>query len=69
MAVVGGATAGRRSRGTAPWGGVGTLAGAACERRAIFQAGRESARDPKYAVVPPRRRLEERRRAVAGSLP
>ncbi len=63
------ATAGRRSRLVALWGGAVTLAGAACERWAIFQAGKESARDPKYTVVPQRRRLEERGRAAAGSVP
>jgi len=63
------ATAGRRSRVVALGGGAVTLAGAACERWAIFQAGRESARDPKYTVAPQRRRLEERGAAPAGSVP
>jgi len=59
------ATAGRRSRLAALAGGVATLAGAACERWAIFRAGFQSARDPKYTVVPQRLRLDERRRAMA----
>jgi len=59
------ATAGRRSRLAALAGGAATLAGAACERWAIFRAGFESARDPKYTVLPQRRRVEERRRAMA----
>jgi Polysulphide reductase, NrfD len=36
------------------------LAGATCERHAVFSAGRLSARDPKYVVEPQRRRLAER---------
>jgi hypothetical protein len=35
------------------------LAGSACERLAIFRAGFASARDPRYTIVPQRRRLEE----------
>ncbi len=42
-----------------------TLAGAAYERWAIFRARFQSARDPKYTVVPQRRRVDERRRATA----
>ena len=53
-------TAGRRSRAAAIAGGAATLAGAVCERWAIFKAGFVSARDPKYTVKPQRRRLEER---------
>ena len=53
-------TAGRRSRAAAIAGSAATLAGAACERWAIFRAGFASARDPKYTVKPQRRRLEER---------
>ena len=60
------ATAGRRSRGAAVLAGAVTLAGAACERWAIFEAGRESARDPKYTVLPQRRRIEQGERATAG---
>jgi hypothetical protein len=54
---------GRRSRLAALAGGAATLAGAVCERWAIFRAGFASARDPKYTVKPQRRRLEERRDA------
>ena len=50
-------------------GGAATLAGAACELWAIFRAGFESARDPKYTVLPQRRRVEERRRAAADGAP
>jgi len=52
--------AGRRSRLAAIAGGAATLAGAVCERWAVFRAGFASARDPKYTVKPQRRRLEER---------
>jgi hypothetical protein len=38
-------------------GGTAVLAGAALERFAIFEAGRESARDPRYVVEPQRARL------------
>jgi hypothetical protein len=54
------ASVGRRSRMAAAVGGAATLAGAACERWAVFKAGFVSARDPKYTVKPQRRRLEER---------
>ena len=40
------------------------LAGAAFERFAIFKAGFESARDPRYTVEPQRRRLAERGNGV-----
>ena len=39
--------------------GAALLAGAACTRFAIFEAGQESARDPRYTVVPQRQRLDE----------
>ncbi len=41
-------------------GGVLVLAGAACERWSVFKAGFQSARDPKYTVMPQRERLRER---------
>ena len=37
--------------------GAAFLAGSACTRFAIFEAGQESARDPRYTVVPQRRRM------------
>jgi hypothetical protein len=66
-AVAAGATAlaGRRSRT------VSALAGAACvtasvlTRFGVFEAGIESARDPKYVVVPQRERLRQRQAAEA----
>jgi hypothetical protein len=40
--------------------GAALLAGSACTRFAIFHAGQDSARDPKYTVVPQRDRLNAR---------
>ena len=51
------AVAGRKRRGAAVVGGLLIAAGAAVERFAVFEAGRQSARDPKYTVGPQRRRL------------
>ncbi|HSS09519.1 MAG TPA: NrfD/PsrC family molybdoenzyme membrane anchor subunit [Acidimicrobiales bacterium] len=48
---------GGRRREAGLVGGTAVLAGAALERFAIFEAGRESARDPKYVVEPQRARL------------
>jgi hypothetical protein len=36
------------------------VAGSVTLRFAVFEAGRASARDPKYTVVPQRERLERR---------
>jgi len=54
-----------RSRGRARVGGALLLAGSACERYAIFRAGFASAKDPRYTIIPQRRRLEERSGADA----
>ena len=51
---------GRRHRAATIAGGVLILAGAATERWAVFKAGFQSARDPKYTVLPQRKRLESR---------
>jgi formate-dependent nitrite reductase membrane component NrfD len=56
-----GAALSRRIRLAAPVSGLALLAGSACTRFGIFEAGRASARDPKYTVVPQR----ERRNAAA----
>jgi hypothetical protein len=48
---------GRRRWGAGLAGGAAVLAGAALERFAIFEAGRQSARDPKYVVESQRARL------------
>jgi hypothetical protein len=49
-----GALLGRRSRVAAAIGGAAMLAGSACTRFGIFQAGVQSAEDPKYTVEPQR---------------
>ena len=56
------AALGRRRRGAAVAGGALVLAGGLCLRLAVFRAGSQSARDPRYTVGPQRRRLEQRRR-------
>ena len=43
--------------------GLTLLAGSACTRFGVFEAGQESAKDPKYTVVPQRERLDRRRAA------
>jgi Polysulphide reductase, NrfD len=56
------AAGGQRRR---PWtllGAAALVAGAACERWAVFKAGFASAKDPKYVVTPQRRRLDARGR-------
>jgi ferredoxin len=50
------ALAGRRRAGAAG-AGLLLLAGSALERWAVFQAGRQSARDPRYTVEPQRERI------------
>ena len=63
LTAFGGATAllGGRSRVVSVASGVALLAGSACTRFGIFQAGQASARDPKYTVVPQRERVDARR--------
>ena len=56
--------AGRRSRLAAAAGGAALLTGSAIVRFAIFEAGLNSAADPKYTVVPQRQRLEARAAAT-----
>ncbi len=51
---------GRRSRPAAVGSGLALMAGSACTRFGIFEAGQASARDPKYTVVPQRERLDRR---------
>lgn len=50
----------RRSRAAGVLSGALLLAGSACTRFGVFEAGQESARDPRYVVVPQRERLEAR---------
>jgi formate-dependent nitrite reductase membrane component NrfD len=53
-----GALVGRRSRRISSLAGAALLAGSACARFGIFEAGQASARDPRYTVVPQRARIE-----------
>jgi hypothetical protein len=50
---------GRRRGGAVTAGGL-LLAGSLAERFAIFRAGVDSARDPRYTVVPQRQRVDRR---------
>jgi len=52
--------AGGRRRGVAAAGAALVLAGSACERWAVYKAGFQSARDPKYIVGPQRARMAAR---------
>ncbi|HEY2519875.1 MAG TPA: NrfD/PsrC family molybdoenzyme membrane anchor subunit [Streptosporangiaceae bacterium] len=56
-----GAALTRRSRIGSALSGVALLAASALTRYGIFEAGLASARDPKYTVVPQRRRQQERK--------
>jgi hypothetical protein len=60
IAGAAGAVLGRRSRLASAAAGVSLLTASACSRFGIFYAGRTSATDPKYTVVPQRRRAETR---------
>jgi hypothetical protein len=51
------AVAGRRSRLVSGFSGAALLAGSLCTRFGVFEAGRASAVDPAYTVVPQRERL------------
>jgi hypothetical protein len=54
-----------RSRGAAVLSGAALMAGSACLRFGVFEAGQASARDPRYTVVPQRERLDQRRAQTA----
>ena len=58
--TTGGVLFGGRSRAAAVLSGTALLVSSACTRFGVFHAGMESARDPKYTVVPQRERLAER---------
>jgi hypothetical protein len=47
-----------RSRTLGVLSGAALMGGSLCTRFGIFEAGQESARDPRYTVVPQRERLE-----------
>jgi formate-dependent nitrite reductase membrane component NrfD len=57
------AIGGRRSRAAGIAGGALVIAGGMAMRWSVFRAGFQSARDPRYTVIPQRQRLEERARA------
>ncbi|SDU81407.1 Formate-dependent nitrite reductase, membrane component NrfD [Microlunatus sagamiharensis] len=56
---------GRRSRAGAVVSGLALVAGSVCTRFGVFEAGQESARDPRYTVIPQRERLDAKRAAQA----
>ncbi len=59
-AAVSGRVPGKYGRVLAAAGGAALLAGSACTRFGIFEAGRISVRDPKYTVLPQRERRDAR---------
>jgi hypothetical protein len=64
-----GAVLAGRSRAAAALGGAALLAASALTRFGIFEAGRASARDPKYTVGPQRQRLREQGEPASGPRP
>lgn len=58
VAGAAGALVGRRSRMLSAVSGAALMAGSLCTRMGVFEAGLESARDPKYTVVPQRERAD-----------
>ena len=69
VGTVAAALLGGRSRTAAVVSGAALMAGSACLRFGVFEAGQASARDPKYTVVPQRERLgrAEAARHAAGA--
>ncbi|MCW2912761.1 MAG: polysulfide reductase [Actinomycetia bacterium] len=57
--AVTGVALGGRCRAAAVLSGAALLAGSACTRFGVFEAGIASARDPKYTVLPQRQRLRD----------
>ncbi len=64
-----GAVLGRRRRPALALAGASLLAGSVLTRFGVFEAGRASARDPRYTVGPQRERLRERAEANAAPAP
>ena len=56
-----GAVLGRRNRAVSAVAGASLLAASALTRFGVFEAGMATARDPKYTMVPQRRRRDRRR--------
>ena len=71
LTVVGGVGAliSGRSRTLSVISGAALMAGSACTRFGIFEAGQESARDPKYTVLPQRERVEHNEKASTAPVP
>jgi Polysulphide reductase, NrfD len=65
LAIAGGVGAllGGRHRGVAAVSGLALMTASALTRFGVFEAGRESARDPRYTIEPQKRRLAARRAA------
>jgi hypothetical protein len=61
------AAAGRRSRLASAAGGALVLAGELALRWSVFKAGFQSARDPKYTVLPQRERQARSRGSIGSS--
>ena len=59
----------RWARAASVAAGAALVAGSVCTRFAIFGAGQESARDPKYTVVPQRARVDRRAGATTDAPP
>lgn len=66
--LLGTTTAARRSRGVSMISGLALLTGSLLQRLAIFDAGVESTRDPRYVVVPQRQRLDKAADTTAGQI-
>jgi hypothetical protein len=62
LTTAGAATAavGGRSRLLSAAAGAALVAGSVCTRFGVFEAGQESARDPRFTVVPQRERVAAR---------
>jgi hypothetical protein len=58
--LIGTIALGRRSRTASMLSGFAFVAASACTRFGIFEAGQQSARDPRYTVAPQRARLDQR---------
>ncbi len=65
LGAAGAALVAGRSRPAGALAGAALVAGSLCTRLGIFEAGMESARDPRYTVVPQRERLQARQAATA----
>ncbi|HSP39068.1 MAG TPA: NrfD/PsrC family molybdoenzyme membrane anchor subunit [Frankiaceae bacterium] len=63
------ALAGRRSRAVSALAGLCLLSGSAIKRFSTFEAGLQSARDPKFTVVPQRERLRKGQQASERPIP